>query len=252
MCIGLHRESARMDQITTPRSSKHHPCLECISRFQCLNSCLTPEQIGKLNNLYVKKISLKRGESLYRNGDKLNSIYNVRAGVLKNELNHADGRQQVIKFYFPGELTGLDGIQDGRYRTETSALTDAEVCCFNYQELLSVANTYPTLQKNLDQLISSILNSVHEHLFLLGFLNASEKLAIFLLQFADKLEDHGFSSKEFYLPMNREELSSYLGITIETLSRSFTHLTKSNILETSNKKIVILQKEKLKSICIKE
>ena len=100
--------------------------------------------------------------------------------------------------------------------------------------------------------MSSILNSVQEPIFLLGCLNTSEKLASFLLQFSDKLAAHGFSSKEFHLPMNREELSSYLGITIETLSRSFTYLTSQKILGNSNQNITIIQEEKLEAVHIKE
>lgn len=109
---------------------------------------------------------------------------------------------------------------------------------------------YPSLSENLDRLMSSLLNEIQEHVFLLGGLNSIEKLSSFLLEFSNKMRMHGFSDQHLKLPMNREELASYLGITIETLSRSLTHLNKINILETSNKKIRILKMDELESIYI--
>lgn len=239
-----------MDRILSSSSSTHHTCFQCISRHRCINSSLTAEQIDQLSNLYVKKITLKKGKNLYHNGDKLHSIYNIRAGILKSESSYADGRQQVIKFYSPGELAGLDGLQDGHHQTATTALTNSEVCCINYPQLLNAAKSYPALQANLDRLMSTLLNDTQAHIFLLACFNANEKLAQFLIEFSNKINALDVSSDEFHLPMNRGELSSYLGITIETLSRSFSYLINKKILAVRNKRIAVLQKDKLKSVFI--
>lgn len=239
-----------MNQIPYLYVNKQHSCLNCISKSRCLNSYLDPEQIKKLYNLNIQKITLKKGEKLFRDGDKLKSIYNIRAGILKTEISHADGKHQVIKFNLPGELTGLDGLEDGHHHTEVTALMTSEICCFNYEQLLRASQMYPSLSENLDRLMSSLLNEIQEHVFLLGGLNSIEKLSSFLLEFSNKMKMYGFSNQHFNLPMNREELASYLGITIETLSRSLTHLNKINILETSNKKIRILKMDELESIYI--
>ena len=237
-----------MENLTTTVSNIHNPCSKCVTRKNCINSSLTSEEVKHLNNLYVQKINLKKGDTLYNNGDNLLSIYNIRAGVLKTEYSLPDGRQQVVKFMMPGELAGLDGIQDGKHHENTSALTDSEICCINYDQLQKISKTFPNLQKNLDCLMSSILNEIQDHIFLLGSLSANEKLSYFLIQYSKKLASHGYSSHEFKLPMNREELSSYLGVTIETLSRAFTYMIDSNMIEASNKKIKFISNARLESL----
>ena len=237
-----------MDDKSPQEFNSHAVCLKCISRYQCINSSLTLEQIKQLSNVYVQKIYLKKGESLHHNGDKLQSIYSIRAGTLKTESSLSDGRHQVIKFHLPGEVVGLDGLQDGQHRTTSTALRDSEICRFNYHQLISEAKSYPALQENLDKLMSSMLNDAQNHIFILGSFNATEKLASFLFQFSIKLNSVGLPSNEFHLPMSREDLSSYLGITVETLSRSFFHLSDKQILRVSNKNITVLERDKLKAI----
>ena len=237
-----------MGRSTSTFSNKYNSCSKCITRKECINSSLTPEETLHLNNLYVQRINLKKGDTLYRNGDKLLSIYNIRAGVLKTEYSLPDGRQQVVKFLMPGELAGLDGIQHGKHHSDTTALTDSEICCINYDQLQKMSLDFPVLQKNLDCLMSSILNEIQDHIFLLGSLSANEKLAHFLIQYSNKLASHGYSPQEFKLPMNREELSSYLGVTIETLSRAFTHMVDKKIIAASNKNIKVTSRAELESL----
>ena len=237
-----------MGRLTSILSNIHNSCSKCITRKKCINSSLTAEEASHLNNLYVQRINLKKGDTLYHNGDKLLSIYNIRAGVLKTEYSLPDGRQQVVKFMMPGELAGLDGIQDGKHHSDTSALTDSEICCINYDQLQKISKEFPVLQKNLDCLMSSILNEIQDHIFLLGSLSANEKLAHFLIQYSNKLASHGYSPQEFKLTMNREELSSYLGVTIETLSRAFTHMVDRKIIEASNKNIKVMSRAHLESL----
>lgn len=237
-----------MGYSTSIVSNIHNSCSKCITRNKCINSSLSTEELSHLNNLYVQRINLKRGDALYHNGDALNSIYNIRAGVLKTEYSLPDGRQQVVKFMMSGELAGLDGIQDGKHHADTSALADSEICCINYDQLQRISKEFPILQKNLDCLMSSALNEIQDHIFLLGSLSANEKLAHFLIQYSNKLSSHGYSSQEFKLPMNREELSSYLGVTIETLSRTFTHMIDRKIIEASNKQIKIISRAHLESV----
>jgi len=96
--------------------------------------------------------------------------------------------------------------------------------------------------------MSSILNEIQDHIFLLGSLSANEKLAHFLIQYSNKLASHGYSPQEFKLPMNREELSSYLGVTIETLSRAFSHMVDNKIIEARNRNIKVTSRAHLESL----
>ena len=219
-----------------------------ITCFKSIFSSLTSEQISQLSNAYLQKIYLKKGESLHHNGDKLNSIYSIWNGALKTESSLADGRNQVIKFYLPGEVIGLDGLEDGHHHTSTIAIQDSGICRFNYQQLLREVKSYPAIQDNLDRLMSFMLNDAQNHIFILGCFNATEKLASFLFQISKKLSSSDLPVYEFKLPMSREDLSSYLGITIETLSRSFSYLSDKKILRANNRNITVFEREKLEAI----
>lgn len=226
----------------------YNACLRCVTRNNCINACLSNKEVETLNNLYVQRINLGKGDSLYHNGDRHQSIFNIRAGILKMEHSLEDGRQQLIRFCFPGELTGLDGLQDGQHHTETTALVDSEICCINFDQFRKISTQYPSLQKSLDQKMSLILNDIQDHIFLLGCLSSNEKLAHFLIEFSKKIGIKNQPVDMFKLPMNREELSSYLGMTVETLSRTFTYMSDNQIILARNKNIKILSFDKLNRI----
>jgi len=229
-------------------SNAHNSCVKCINRKNCINSILSEDEVSELTNVYAQRIHLKKGENLYRNGGKLTSIYNIRVGVIKTEYTLPDGRQQVVKFNMPGDLIGIDGIQDGKYHSDTYALVDTEICSINFTELQKMASKIPSLQRKLDGHMSGILNEIQDHIFLLGSLSSNEKLAHFLLHYSYKLDQLNYKSDDFSLPMNREELSSYLGVTVETLSRTFTNFVDEGFIAARNKHIKIISSERLNQI----
>lgn len=242
MFANSQRNWTIMDQIHSREWDSHIKC------FKSIFSSLTLEQISELSNAYLQKIYLKKGESLHHNGDKLNSIYSIWMGALKTESSLADGRNQVINFYLPGDVIGLDGLEDGHHRTSTIAIQDSGICRFNYQKLLRELKSFPGIQENLDRLMSFMLNDAQNHIFILGCFNATEKLASFLFQISKKLSSTDLPVNDFKLPMNREDLSSYLGITTETLSRSFADLSDKKILHASNRNITVFERDKLEAI----
>ena len=237
-----------MKNIQSQLHRSYNACAKCVTRHNCINSCLSNIEVENLNNLFIQRISLRRGENLYHNGDKHQSIFNIRAGVLKMEHSLADGRQQLIKFCMPGELAGLDGLQDGKHHNETTALVDSDICCINFDQFKKITNQFPSLQQSLDQKMSLILNDIQDHIFLLGCLSSNEKLAHFIIELSKKIGQENCPAELFKLPMNREELSSYLGMTVETLSRSFTYMAKNKIIQVRNKNIKIISFDKLTAL----
>ncbi|MBC7470876.1 MAG: helix-turn-helix domain-containing protein, partial [Ramlibacter sp.] len=190
---------------------------------------------------------IKAGQSLYRAGDRFHSIYAVRSGTLKTSLQMADGREQVSGFYLGGELMGLDGFADGKHASSASALEDAEVCAIPFAHLARLSAANAGMQHALNRLMSREIVREHSLMLLLGSMNAEERLAAFLLNLSQRLKARGYSASEFHLRMSRADIGSYLGMKLETVSRTFSAFQLHGVLEVDKRHIRILDIDRLAS-----
>ena len=214
-------------------------CSSCHLKELCLPCGMTGEDVTRLDGLHFGRRRVKMGQPLYREGDKFQFIYAVRSGTFKTSLTLQDGRDQVTGFHMAGELMGLDGVAHGSHASCATALEDAEICAIPYAHLneLSAANT------NMHHLVSRLMirEIVREHslMLLLGSMNAEERLAAFLLNLAQRLKARGYSSSEFHLRMSRAEIGSYLGMKLETVSRTFSAFQQRGLLDVDKRFIRI-------------
>jgi CRP/FNR family transcriptional regulator len=189
---------------------------------------------------------VEMGETLYREGDKFRHIYAVRAGTFKSTLTLADGREQVSGFQIAGELMGLDGVAAGHHASTAIALEDTEVCAIPYAHLNELAQQSANLQMVMARLMSREIVREHSLMMLLGSMNADERLAAFLVNMSQRMKARGYSANEFHLRMSRAEIGSYLGMKLETVSRTFSAFQQQRLLEVDKKHIRILDLEGLK------
>jgi CRP/FNR family transcriptional regulator len=185
------------------------------------------------------------GETLYREGEKFMFIYAVRSGTFKSSLVLADGREQVSGFHLAGELLGLDGVAGGKHASTATALEDTEVCAIPYAHLNELAGGSPSLQMAVAKLMSREIVREHGLMLLLGSMSAEERLATFLLNLSQRLKARGYSPREFHLRMSRAEIGSYLGMKLETVSRTFSAFQQQGLLEVERKHIRILDLDSL-------
>ncbi len=226
----------------------HHiniPCKNCMTKNNCLHQILDNQLINELPNKYVTKIKIKKGDPIIRNGDKLNFLYNLRIGYCKLEFSLSNGQYQINHFAYPGDLLGIDGIADGKHRLDVSALSDGELCAIEYKTLTDLIMLEPKIRYVYEKMLSQSVNNVEEHLFSLGSHSAEQKLAFFLLNFHNRQKQLNIDLRMMRLPMSREDLKSYLGMTSETLSRSFAFLERNNFLEVKNRNINNIDYERL-------
>jgi CRP/FNR family transcriptional regulator len=206
---------------------------------------LSSSDIIKVDTLVKERVHLNKGENLYRHGDLLSSVYSVRFGTLKTEYCLQDGRQQVIGFHLPGEILGLDGIGDNQYQSNAIALEDSEACVVKFNEFETLARQIPSLQHQFHRILSKELTQDQRHLLSLGSLRAEERLASFLLNFSDRLAARGYSPIEYHLRMSREEIGSYLGIQLETVSRLFSRFTESGLIQIKQRHLKLIDMDGL-------
>ncbi|WP_269533139.1 fumarate/nitrate reduction transcriptional regulator Fnr [Chitinimonas sp. BJYL2] len=223
-------------------------CSNCNLRELCLPVGLSGDSLDKLDSLVAKRRSVARGEALFRADDPFQALYAVRTGFFKTCVSAEDGRDQVTGFQMAGELLGLDGISTDRHSCDAVALEDSQVCVIPYSQFEELSRVFTELQHHFHKIMSREIVRDHGVMLLLGSMRAEERLAAFLLNLTQRLQARGFSSVEVVLRMTREEIGSYLGLKLETVSRTFSKFQDDGLLEVKQRQIRILNPAGLKQL----
>lgn len=209
---------------------------------------LSSDEMSKLDNVISSRRRVKRGSSLFSTGDKFTSLYAVRSGFFKTCVTTADGRDQVTGFQMTGEIIGMDGIVSDRHSCDAIALEDAEVCIMPFDQVEELSREFTTLQHHVHKIMSREIVRDHSVMLLLGSMRAEERLAAFLLNLVQRLHARGFSQSELILRMTREEIGSYLGMKLETVSRTFSKFVDEGIIEVKQRYVHIKNTDGLRRI----
>ena len=223
-------------------------CSNCNWRELCLPKGLDGEAMTRIERVVYARRRVKRGESLFNAGDGFNAVYAIRSGFLKTTVIYDDGREQVTGFYMGGELLGLDGIGTGSYNGNAVALEDCEVCVLPFSLIEELGREIPTMQRHLHCVLSREIVRDHGVMMLLGSMRAEERLAAFLLNLSKRFTARGYSPSDFHLRMTREEIGSYLGLKLETVSRLFSRFQSDRLIEVQQKHVRILDSIGLKTL----
>ena len=223
-------------------------CSNCNLRELCLPYGLNLEELERLDDLVSTRRRIKRGDHLYRAGASFDSIYAIRSGFFKTDVLLEDGRDQVTGFQMAGELLGLDGISTEFHTCNAIALEDSEICSIPFSRLESLSREIQNLQHHFHKVMSREIVRDHGVMMLLGTMRAEERLAAFLLNLSQRFTARGFSHAEFYLRMTREEIGSYLGLKLETVSRAFSKFQEEGYIAVQQKHIRILNVNGLKAL----
>ena len=209
---------------------------------------LTAVETKRVDGLIANGITLRKHGTLYRAGDRFHALYVIQIGSLKTTVLDEDGHEQVAGYHMLGDIIGLDGIGTDHHGVEAIALDDAEVCALPFRAIENLARTLPGLQHNLHQIICRQITCDQSTMLLLGSMNASERLAVFLLNLADRYRCRGYSSIEYVLRMTREEIGSYLGLQLETVSRLFSRFQEEGLIQVQGRTVKLLDAGALKRV----
>jgi CRP/FNR family transcriptional regulator len=242
--IALKRTEQRM-----PTQAKFEVgCSNCNLRELCLPGALCAEDLARVENIVYARRRLKRGEPLFQAGTEFNALYASRSGFFKTSVVDKEGREQVTGFHMAGELIGLDGLGSGAYNATATALEDSEVCVLPYALVEQMAREIPALQRHLHSVLAREIVRDHGVMMLLGSMRAEERLATFLLNLSKRFVRRGYSASDFHLRMTREELGSYLGLKLETVSRLFSAFQKEGYIDVEQKHVRIVDVAGLQAI----
>ncbi|WP_420915871.1 helix-turn-helix domain-containing protein [Paraburkholderia monticola] len=223
-------------------------CSSCSMRQICMPQGLSAQEMPKLETLICSARSVPRGEALYRSGDPFDSIYALRSGSMKTVMIHRDGREQVTGLRLAGEPLGLDGISADVHACSAVALEDSTVCIVPYSALKVLCREISSMQERMHKLLGAQIVNEAAQLMVLGSLSADERVAAFLLDVSQRNAQRGYSWSEFNLRMTREDMGSYLGMTLETVSRTLSRFQKRGLIDTQGKHIRIVDLEGLRQV----
>ena len=223
-------------------------CSKCNLRELCLPMGLTDADLKHIDRLVGARRSLRRGDALFCAGEPFESIFAVRSGFFKTRVSVDDGRERVTGFQMAGELLGLDGISDERHTCDAIALEDSEVCVIGYSCLEEISRDVAGLQRQFHRVLSREIVREQGVMLLLGGVRAEARLAAFLLNLGERLRSRGFSGSSMVLRMTREEIGSYLGIKLETVSRAFSRFQEEALLEVRQRNVRVVDEAGLRRL----
>jgi len=182
-----------------------------------------PPHAGDAMSRLGVRMTFAKDEEIYGQDEDADLIYRVVSGAVRTSRLMNDGRRQIGDFYYPGEMFGLEAVKQHRFSAE--ALCDCVILVLKASALRAAAG-----DEALDQLLRTAtrheLDRTQEHLLLLGRKTACERVASFLIGLADRRRSDAVS-----LPMGRQDMADYLGLTIETVSRMLTQLQAALVVE---------------------
>ena len=223
-------------------------CFSCNMRELCMPQGLSDQELQRIDDMIGVRRKVKRNEMLFRNGERFNALYAIRTGFFKTSVATEDGRDQVTGFQMAGEIMGLDGIVSDFHSCDAIALEDAEVCVMPFDKIESLSREVTSLQHHVHKIMSREIVREHGVMLLLGSMRAEERLAAFLLNLVQRLHARGFSQTELVLRMTREEIGSYLGLKLETVSRTFSKFVEEGIVEVKQRHVRIVNADALQQL----
>ncbi len=232
----------KMQSLIIAKPCSHHSqvnCADCRLSALCLPISLQIDDITRLDDIVQRGKPLQKADHIYRAGEAFHAIYAVRSGAVKTLSHTSDGEEQVTGFYLPGEIIGLEGIANNVYTNTAIALETSAVCEIPFSRLEELSIKLPNLQRRFLQIMSREIAADQQLIILLGKKTAEERIAALLVSISKRNQGRGLAAGEFHLPMSRSDIGNYLGLTIETVSRVFSRLHKTGIIQLDKKHVVI-------------
>jgi CRP/FNR family transcriptional regulator len=218
-------------------------CSTCVRKSNCI--------IYKIKDL---SISLKpihsqlfrANDHLFRVGDKLESLYVIKSGSVKTYITNHIGEEQILNFYGPGDILGLDALPNNQHASTALSLETSSACAVPFYKLEEAFN-----QLVPPWLIEYALNKLKQeskNINLLGKKNANTRIASFLLKLSENQKMLGCSETEFDLSMSRDDIGNYLGLASETVSRTLTNMSRKGCVQLDRRHIKIIDTQHLHTL----
>ena len=217
-------------------------CNICEPRGGCLGMQLLDSEEVQQQLSQAKRIN-RKGEHIFREGEEADAFYVLRSGSIKSYLVTEDGEEQVLGFYLPGDVFGLDTTDSQVRMSSAITLETTSLCRFPHSYLADKSQG-----SNLLKITAEQMQRDHNLVLMLARKDADGRIASFLDDLANRYWSRGYSASAFLLTMSRQDIGCYLGLAVETVSRTLTRFQDSGILQVNRREVEILDHDKLRKI----
>lgn len=240
----------RLPDVRSPAvlSDTRIACSNCSLANICLPVGLPSNDRERLDHLIQHRPTIQRGGFLYQANSPFTSLYAIRRGFFKTLVLTRDGREQITGFHMPGDIMGINAISSNQHPCFAVALEDSEVCEIPFTRLESLTRELPTLQRHLHCIMSREVVHDQGMMMILGNMSAEERLAAFLMYLSMRYQVRGYARNRFHLAMTRGEIGNFLGMKLETVSRTFSKLHTRELIRVNKKQVELLDIDALKQL----
>ncbi|MCK4833869.1 MAG: helix-turn-helix domain-containing protein [Gammaproteobacteria bacterium] len=222
-------------------------CHRCKLRSLCSVDTLSASERKKFSDVTIHDEKWDRGQHLFFPGDRLRFIYIVHSGSFKIYITNTKGDAQITGFYFQGDVLNLHISDHAVQNYGAIALETATVCKIPLAEFEKMVSQYPALSNAFLKIMSREITQKQRMILALSKMTAEQKVADFLIHMSTESKSRGYSSAVLSLSMLRLDIANYLGLAIETVSRTFKNFQNKGIISVERNKISIEDFEALKS-----
>lgn len=220
-------------------------CSTCAFSQACLSQGFDKSSLNDLHVLVEHVGPFHEGEHLFREGDDFTAIAAVRAGTVKTYVLDPSGQEQVLGFFLPGEVIGLNAIHHARYPCNAVALDTVMLCRFSFPKMALLATRLPGLQAQLFRLLSQ---DIGKAALLAGDYSSDQRMAAFLVSLSRRYAERGFSPSRFHLTMARTDMANYLRLAPETVSRVLRRFQDEGLVQVERRELEILDAVRLAAL----
>jgi len=220
-------------------------CSTCAFSEACLSQGLDKSSLNDLHVLVEHIGPFHEGEHIFREGDEFIAIAAVRAGTVQTYVLDPSGHEQVLGFFLPGEVIGLNAISQARYPCNAVALDTVMLCRFSFPKMALLATRLPGLQAQLFRLLSQ---DIGKAALLAGDYTADERMAAFLVSLSRRYAQRGFSPIRFHLTMARTDMANYLRLAPETVSRVLRRFQDEGLVNVERRELEIRDAARLQAL----
>jgi CRP/FNR family transcriptional regulator len=216
-------------------------CARCGFRRVCFPLRIAARGPGTPHRLRIRRRQFARGAALYHAGDRLTAVFAVRSGCVKEVAFSPEGDELVANFYLPGEVLGLGALPDRRFRASAVAVEPTRCCEIPWPALVQRITTSPEVATELIRLAAQSTSAAQEFAVSVMRHSALSRVAGFLVAVCARRRERGLEGMRFRLGLRRRDIASYLGLTLETVSRSFSELARRGLIRVRAKQVELVR-----------
>ena len=222
-----------------------HVCAHCQVRAVAVCGALEIDELAELEQLITPTL-LGPKSVLFAEGDTADHVYSVTSGCIRLSKDLSDGRRQVVGFALPGDFLNLS--LERKFGFSADSVESTALCRFQTVQFRRFLDRKPHVVRKLYDLAAHELTIAHEQMVLLGRRRADEKIACFLVNWRERLGRLTGADHTLHLPMTRQDMADYLGLTIETVSRTISTLARKRTIMVIPEGVRILDMNELRAL----